>query len=385
MHLDGGWRTRAWLLAILLGGSSVCWGDEFVFKQAGKERKITGKMLVEAQDGAMMAVGQDGFIWSIQPDELVSHKPTGEAFAPFDQTKLIEELTRELPAGFRFHTTKHYVIGYNTSEAYAEWCGALFERLFMAFTNYWRQKQFPLTEPQYPMVALVFADRDSFALYARPELGDAVENIIGYYSFRSNRMTTHDLTGIEALRAPGDRGKASDINRILSRPQAERTVATIIHEATHQIAYNCGLQTRYADNPLWVSEGMALYFETPDLQSKSGWRSIGSVNQFQLARFVDYAQRRRAAGSLQSLLTDDKRLRDPRQSTDAYAEAWALNYFLMQTRTKQYHEYLKRLSEKPVCIWDKPEQRLEDFKQSFGDLDGLDRDFLRYSSRWLRR
>ena len=48
---------------------------------------------------------------------------------------------------------------------------------------------------------------------------------------------------------------------------------TVIHEATHQIAFNCGLHTRYADNPLWLTEGMALYFETPDLRSRSGWRT----------------------------------------------------------------------------------------------------------------
>ena len=33
----------------------------------------------------------------------------------------------------------------------------------------------------------------------------------------------------------------------------ERTVATIIHEATHQLAFNSGLQVRFADNPLVVA------------------------------------------------------------------------------------------------------------------------------------
>ena len=38
---------------------------------------------------------------------------------------------------------------------------------------------------------------------------------------------------------------------------------------------NTGLQTRYADNPFWVSEGLAVFFETPDLRSKNGWNAIG--------------------------------------------------------------------------------------------------------------
>ena len=45
-------------------------------------------------------------------------------------------------------------------------------------------------------------------------------------------------------------------------------MATIVHEATHQIAFNCGMQQRYADIPLWLCEGMAVYFEAPDLASK---------------------------------------------------------------------------------------------------------------------
>ena len=81
---------------------------------------------------------------------------------------------------------------------------------------------------------------------------------------------------------------------MLARPEAEQSVATIIHEATHQIAFNSGLQTRFADVPLWVSEGMAVFFETPDLQSAKGWRTIGAVNTTRLDRsFVSYLPRGR--------------------------------------------------------------------------------------------
>ena len=83
---------------------------------------------------------------------------------------------------------------------------------------------------------------------------------------------------------------AAHINQVLSQPAAERTVATIVHEATHQLAYNTGLQTRYAGNPMWVSEGIAVYFETPDLDSARGWRYIGAINRLHLNHFREYAQ-----------------------------------------------------------------------------------------------
>ena len=75
---------------------------------------------------------------------------------------------------------------------------------------------------------------------------------------------------------------------MLSRPEAELSVATIVHEATHQIAFNSGLQTRFADVPLWISEGIAVFFETPDLESAKGWRTIGAVNSARLAQFQRY-------------------------------------------------------------------------------------------------
>ena len=66
---------------------------------------------------------------------------------------------------------------------------------------------------------------------------------------------------------------------ILARPEAAGLVATVVHEATHQMAFNCGLHARLAPVPVWVSEGIATYFETPDLRSRTGWRGIGGVNQ----------------------------------------------------------------------------------------------------------
>jgi len=166
----------------------------------------------------------------------------------------------------------------------------------------------------------------------------------------------------------------------LMQPDAERLVATIIHEATHQIAFNCGLHTRYADVPQWVSEGLAVFFETPDLRSSQGWRDIGGVSPSRLAQFRRYLTTR-PAESLQSLVQDDKRFRQAGTALDAYAEAWALQHYLITTRLSDYVRYLQKLSEKPVMIYDTPEERLAEFRQAFGDdLSALDADFLRYAS-----
>jgi hypothetical protein len=159
-----------------------------------------------------------------------------------------------------------------------------------------------------------------------------------------------------------------------------RQVATIVHEATHQIAYNCGLHTRFSDCPLWFAEGIAVFFETPDLSSKRGWRGMGDINRPRLVQFRRYL-RSRPDNSLETLVRDAKRFRDPQQAPDAYAEAWALTYFLIRTRPKQYVAYLKLLSTKKPLIDEGPEARLEEFENAFGKLEALDAEFLRYMSR----
>lgn len=352
--------------------------EHVTFRRDGKETHVSGKLEVEAQDGGLLILASDGQMHAIQPDEIVKRSHDEIPFEPLSAEALGKQLRATLPQGFEIHATAHYLICYDTSKAYADWCGALFERLYRGFTNFWSRKGFALHEPEFPLVAIVFADRAAYVNYAKAELGAGAESIIGYYNMQTNRITMYDLTGIESLRLPGgSRGSAAQINRMLAQPQAESAVATIIHEATHQIAFNSGLQTRFSDIPLWVSEGLAVYFETPDLQSAKGWRNIGAMNRPRLDRFREYLGSR-GSDSLRTLIADDKRVRDPRQALDAYAEAWALNYYLLRQKPREYLAYLKTLGEKRPMLYDDSETRLKEFQAAFGeDLARFDADFLR--------
>lgn len=375
---------RTWFfIAMLLACPGLAGAMEHVvIKRDGREIEVSGRLLVTAQDNGMLVLAADGVLWSLPPEEIVKHTSDDKPMEPLSKDILGELLLKELPAGFEVYPTQHYLICHNTSRVYAQWCGALFERLYKAFHNFWSRKGFDLHEPEFPLVALVFADRESYARFSSKDLGDATSQIFGFYNLQNNRMTMYDLTGVEKLRSANNRrGTPAQINQMLARPEAEMTVATVIHEATHQIAFNCGLQTRYADIPLWVSEGIAIYFETPDLGSSKGWRTVGSLSPARLATFREYLHRGRAADSLATLVSTDERFRDSRQALDAYAEAWALNYFLIRQHREQYVAYLKMLAEKGPLLWDEPETRLQEFKQAFGDLNRLDAEFVRQMSK----
>ncbi len=364
------------LAATIAGADSASAMHHVTFERGGKQCQISGRLVVEAEDGGLFMQSRDGTLWAIPPEEQVRHTKDDAAFEPFTREEMKKHLLAQLSQGFDVFPTAHYLIFYNTSKTYGQWCGSLFERLHMAFTNYWSRKGFKLREPEFPLVAIVFADRDSYLRYAAPTLGDAAKTMVGYYNLLDNRMALYDLTGVGR-----QVHSSAQINQLLARPGALHQVATIVHEATHQIAYNCGLHTRFSDCPLWFAEGIAVFFETPDLSSKRGWRGMGEINRPRLVQFQRYL-RSRPANSLETLVRDAKRLRDPRQAADAYAEAWALTYFLIRTHPEQYVAYLKLLSTKKPLIDEGPKARLEEFENAFGKLDRLDAEFLRYMSRF---
>jgi hypothetical protein len=371
---------------LVVFASSIALAVEHVtVRRDAVETQVSGKLLVTAQDGGLLLLTADGTLWNIEPPEIVDHKHDGQPFAPLTQAEAGKTLLGELPAGFELYTTAHYVICHDTSRAYAQWVGALYERLYSGFMNYWKNRGFKIHDPDLPLLVLVFATRDGYIKHVQPELGDSASAIIAFYSLRSNRVTMHDLTGMDSLRRSGDRrGSVAEINAMLARPEAENMVATVVHEATHQLAFNCGLQTRFADIPLWVLEGLAVYFETPDLGSSKGWKTIGAVNRPRLDRFRDYLAHR-PAKSLLSLISDDKRFRDPRQALDAYAEAWALNYYLVHQKPKQFNAYMELMTAKRALVvppdGQKAEQRIKEFQAAFDDLDRLDAEFVKYIQR----
>ena len=338
----------------------VKWRDE-----AKQLHDVAGRVLAEAEDGGLLVIGQDGKLWSIE-GELISRSETGEEFRPLAPAKLGKQLQADLGAGFDVVVTKHYVICTSASREYARYCGALFERLYVSFHNYWKQRGFKLAEPEFPLVALIFAGEKEFAGFATKDAGADAATAKGYFSIDTNQMVLYDLTA----------GKSGNIEGQLAL--VPLNIATVIHEATHQIAFNSGMHVRKADNPLWLLEGMAMYFETPDLSSKSGWKTAGAVNDLRLGQFQEFAGRRRP-DSLATLVSSDARFTDSEQTGDAYAEAWALSHFLIQRKKDAYIKYLTMLAAKPRLVIDTPEERLAEFRAAFGaDLDQLNSELLKH-------
>jgi len=326
------------------------------------ERVVEGRVVVEAQDESLLVEHADQRLEVVPGADVRSREAVPTTPEPLTPRALGDAVLRTLPAGFDQLATRHYVVCFDTSRAYAQWCAALFERLHDAFMNFWRQAGFEVAEPEHPLVVVIFADRQRYEEHAAADLGAATDRVVGYYNLLSNQVTTFDLTGSDLVGGRPSRSAGRAGLEILSSSRAAGLVATLVHEATHQMAFNCGLHRRLAAVPLWVSEGVAMYFETPDVSSDRGWRGIGGVNGPRRERFV--ASRR--AGWFVDIVRSDESFRSTDEALDAYAGAWAATAFLVQTRKAAFIGYLRTLSEKEPLVEDDADRRLEEFTTAFG-------------------
>jgi hypothetical protein len=374
---------RLLVFVSILSAALSAYGIETVLVNVnGHPKQYAGQVVVEDSVGSMLLETDEGAMVQIMANTIKSRESDDNPLERLNKEQLAQRLLDEFGPDFQVHQAKHYVVVYNTTLKYAQWTSSLLERLQKGFLAYWKRKGSKVKEPEAALAVVIFGDKDSYLRYAREELGAAAGSAIGYYSFQSNRITMYDLTGMQSLRREDTRrGSAHDITAMLSQPEAAPLVATIVHEATHQIAFNCGLQTRYADNPVWLAEGLAMFCETPDLFSNRSWSGIGRVNYDRWDLYRNNANNDKVM-PLQSLIVNDDRFRNSRTAVDAYAEAWAWTYFLATWHTDEFVAYMKDIANKPLLTSDDKKSRLADFTKHFGsDFGALEDEFYRRMSR----
>lgn len=371
------------LIALILTISS-CWldnlfADQLWLQLGDEQRELSGQVVLEGQDNSLLFLERDGRYWFVQPEQVVRLERTETAPPVIDRKSLRLQLASELGGGFQFHETRHYLIAYQTETAYARWVGGLFEaRLYQGFERFWRRKKFPLQNPDYPLVVMVFRSKTEYEEHLQREFGQIPE-MVAYYNLLTNRVAMYDLTQLAGGSVEGNPERK--LQQVLQNPAMLPMIATMIHEGTHQLIFNRGLQKRFSENPLWLNEGLAVYFETPNPANRNGWTEPGLVS---LSRLNDF-QRNSANRSpqwLQDLVASDDLLIQDETAVAAYAEAWVLVSFLLARKSDQFVEYLKKAGSRPVLELDSPEQRLAEFEQYFGsDWSGLERESRNYANQ----
>jgi hypothetical protein len=184
--------------------------------------------------------------------------------------------------------------------------------------------------------------------------------VLGWYDRDSNRIVLYDMGG-----------KADSAHW-------QETAAAIIHEATHQTAFNTGVHSRYTPPPLWVAEGLATLFEAPGVYDSRYHTQAGDrINRGRLAVFQKLVQPRHRHELIAAMVASDELFRISPNA--AYAEAWALSYYLIETQPHKYAQYLARTAQRPPFREYTAAERTADFTAVFGsDWRMLEAQFLRH-------
>lgn len=307
----------------------------------------------------VVLLARDGRLWQFAPEEATDYRKTADAFRGYSAAQLRATLMQELGREFEVTGTTHYLVAHPSS-APDIWADR-FEDLYRRFVHYFSVRGFSLTEPPFPLIAIVCRNQREFARHA-PHRGPlASAGILGFYSVESNRIVLYDV------RQEG-RGAGSE----------EQNFATVIHEATHQMAFNTGIHRRTAPPPVWVAEGLATVFEGV----VAGGAGANGPRQSRVnrARLGDF--RKRFGTSSSSMLADIVAQDGAFQTSPAaaYAMAWALTFYLIETQPSRYWQYLALTAARSPLEPYPAAQRTADFVASFGSdwsmLDARLRRFL---------
>jgi hypothetical protein len=285
----------------------------------------------------------------------VNFRKTSDQFRSYSVSEMRAQLLREVGKNYEVSGTGHYMILHpqGQRDLWAE----RFEDLYRSFTRYFSVRGFQLSQPPFPLVGIVCKDRADFDRYSASQGGPVSGNVLGYYSRETNRILVYDM-GKEATRW-------------------QDSASTIIHEATHQTAFNTGIHARYADPPCWAVEGLAMSFETPGVYD-SGHHPNQSdrINRGRLSNFRSSLEKTHGPEILESMVASDKFVRS---SALGYAEAWAFTFFLLETEPRKFAQFLRKTTERePFSDYDS-ESRLADFTAVFGkDWRMLESHFLHF-------
>ncbi len=336
---------------------------------------LTGRIVAEIPNSALLLEEPNGQLHQIPARQIQSREDALKPFVPLTSSELAADLLLQVPAGFEITETEHYVICSNSAAEYVEFCGKLLELVFDQYFRFMADQKIEVTQPTRRLPIVIFASTSEFQTFAarqHPEISFA--DTPGYYAVTENQTLLLDLTGDRSIRA------AATIRRRLAEKPLQ--VATVVHEAIHQLAFNSGLQVRMADNPLWLSEGLAMYFETTSSRSSLLWNRPGLVNPRHQPAFMKLVEAKHISGAMNTLIESDSDFLNAAEMPAAYAKAWALTHYLVREQDTGMQKYLLGLSQRKPMVGLTAEQRTQEFQAAFGKLpDEMEQELVSYIRR----
>jgi hypothetical protein len=346
-----------------------------VVNTATGEVPLTGRVVATSADSLLLE-SADGKLESIPAKGIVSQTQSSVVFRYLTTEELAAQLLEANGGSFEIHSTPHYVICSNAAPEYARFVADLLEKVHDEYLDFFRKMQIPVTEPVMPLPVVIFKNPAMFSEFARkqhPEV--SFEDVPGYYSVKYNQMLLTDGTLDDQI---------SNRREVLSHFRDDlRTIETIVHESIHQLAFNTGLHVRYADNPLWLLEGLATYFEGASGRGSLLWGPPGQVSRIHHARLATTLGDNDALGlSLSVLLQSNEAFQSSDQLADAYAESWLLTHYLVKRNSKAFRDISLALQTHEPLTAISSDARLTQVTEASGmPVAELEAELTRYAQR----
>ncbi len=339
--------TASILLTIGLSWIQAVWAGPPILELQTRHHLERGVPIYWGSDRSLL-LKADGAVESFLRDDIIKYRKTNEEFRAISPVECRSNLHDEFGKKMQIAIKDSYVVVAQNGKA-DRWL-ATFTQLDTAVVRYFSTRGFPLRVPEFPLIAIVFPNQESFLEYSRKHQLGANALTLGMYSPMSNRMLLFET-------ATNDR---------------HETLHTILHEATHQIAFNRGIHQRLSDYPLWAVEGLASVFESPAMLELSN--DASNINRWNPVRFATWQvlslEPSKVTERVRNLIISDDAFES--QPDQSYAVAWALTFYLSERHSEAYVRFMKKIASNPPGMEYSAESRKADFQKFFtSDIDLL--------------
>ena len=151
--------------------------------------RVQGTPLAWSNEKVVL-LGRDGALIEFAPGEAQDYHKTGDNFAPYSHSVLRGMLGTEFGPKYEVTGTGHFLVVHPKDQPQL---AQRFEDLYRSCIMYFSVRGFQITDPQFPLVAIVFANHDEFRRYALKDTVPAGAGLLGYYSPYTNRVALFDI------------------------------------------------------------------------------------------------------------------------------------------------------------------------------------------------
>ncbi|QDV30571.1 hypothetical protein Spb1_25050 [Planctopirus ephydatiae] len=302
-------RATLWACCVWLSFSASLPADDRCLEISYEGETLRGRVVARDSVQCWFQLA-DGSQRLIDLAKVSRYQVLPGEFSPMTTVEMKSQLVREWPA-LRVAATDGLIVA--APVGVENELKELFDEVrrdFVGWLSVYGHTPAPL---EFPLVVVMPSRQAEFDQRVQIRPRKARENLAGVYLVESNRI----------LLSPGEKHQS-----------LRERHATLIHEAVHQLGFNYGLHSRIEPGSVWMIEGLAMAFENDALRKRD--RQASAWDRINRERFLHFRamQQKLPQGWLRALIESDDLFET--RALDAYAQAWAVTFFLLETRPSQY-------------------------------------------------